>query len=275
MHTILDLDLDFFVWPVARDRAEDEPRLDSTEYTCKSAEQVREFLERRCGLSTGRRIPGRFVVHHVDAFTTWREWLKRDLLARQFEVIHVDAHADIGAGWMNKSPEFFETELLALPLPQRVSPRVGTDAMNSGNYLVAATANRWIRKLTYVYPTDPTPRDPEQMRKLQAMERIQRLLSDGDEDERFPNDLAPFCFKDWNPTTQTIQLREYSSSDYHLVDRSTTPIHVEPEVPFEWKKAEEFTFSGFTHMVIAQSPAYTPETTDRLLEVIQEYFTPA
>ena len=274
MHTILDLDLDFFVWPIERDRAEDEPRLDEKEFAPQSAEQVREFLEKRCGLSTTRPIPGRFVVHHVDAFTTWRDWLGNGALSQPFDVVHVDAHADLGAGW-NQSAKFYETELLALPLEQRGSPQVGTDSTNSGNYLVAAVANRWIRSLTYVYPTEPKPPDPEEIRKSQAMENLRQFLSDDNEDERYPNDLAPFCFKDWNPRTRTIQLREYSRSHYSLVDRNTAPVHVEPEVPFDWKKAEEFTFSDFTHFVVAQSPAYTPAAADPLLEVIREYFTPA
>ena len=116
MHTVLDLDLDFFVWPVEHDREENEGRLDPREFSAQSEEQVRRFLEERCGLSPSNRIPGRRLVHHVEAFTTWREWLQKRMLTEPFAVIHVDAHSDLGSGAFNKSPKFFETELLASPL---------------------------------------------------------------------------------------------------------------------------------------------------------------
>jgi hypothetical protein len=34
----------------------------------------------------------------------------------------------------------------------------------------------------------------------------------------------------------------------------------------------DFAANGFTHLVIAQSPAYTPHTADFLLDIIGEYF---
>lgn len=271
MHTILDLDLDFFVWPIERDRADDEPRLDENAFAPASAEQVRRFLENRCGLSTAHPIPGRLLVQHVDAFSTWREWLSRDILVAPFNVVHADAHSDLGSGWPNESPRFYETELLAHPLEERISPRVGTDALNSGNYLVAAVANRWVYELKYVYPTDPLPPDPAKAR----IERIQKLLTRGDGNETAPSDLPTYCFKDWSAKTRIIELREYSKVGYSRVDSSTQPVHVEPEVPFDWVEADKFEFSGFTHMVVAQSPAYTPSTADPLLKIIEEYFTPA
>lgn len=274
MHTVLDLDLDYFVWPIALDRAEDAPRLDPNEYTPKSEQDVRQFLEEKCGLSINHRLPGRRVVHHVNAFTTWREWLEESSLAAPFHVVHVDAHADLGSGFMNESPLFFETELLALPLEQRISTRMGSDAVNSGNYLTAAVANRWIAKLTYVYPTDPTPIDSAKREEHAAIEKLRQFLSNGSEGESYPRDLPPYCFKDGDPTTRTIRLEAYSEQDYRLGEWSK-PIAVEPEVPFDWVKAEQFEFSEFTHIVVAQSPSYTPHTADPLLEVIGEYFTPA
>ena len=62
MHTILDLDLDFFVWPVARDRAEDEPRLDENEFTSNSEEQVRHFLEFRISSTCNHRRARRYAA---------------------------------------------------------------------------------------------------------------------------------------------------------------------------------------------------------------------
>lgn len=275
MHSVLDLDLDFFVWPIALDVEEDGQRLDPQEYFPKSEQQVRSFLEGRCGLSTTQRIPGRFVLHHMEAFSTLREWLEQDILAKPFDVVHVDANADLGSssGLINNSPRFFETELLRLPLEQRCSPRFGVDAVNSGNYLVAAIANRWINKLTYVYPADPTPCPPATIQAFARMEKLRRLRND--EDEWFPTDLPPYWFKSGDPNTRRIELKEYSTNGYSRVGLSTRPIHVEPEIPFDWVEGDKFQSSGFTHMVLAQSPSYTPQSADHLIQVISEYFTPA
>lgn len=269
MHTVLDLDLDFFVWPIAHDREEGAGRLDYRDHQSQSKEQICQFLEHQCGLSREVRIPGRRVVQHVDAFTTWREWLLKKILAEPFDVIHADAHSDLGSGPWNPSPKFFEAELLKIPLLQRAHPRMGRDAVNSGNYLVAAVANRWIATLTYVYPVNPNPRDLCTSEGLNALQEIQEFLSDGFNDEILPvRDLPGYCFRDQKPNTKVIELKEFSSKDW---DRSV-PVHIEPSVPFDWVSSEEFKYSRFTHMVVAQSPAYTPETADSLLEVICEYF---
>jgi len=274
MHTVLDLDLDFFVWPIEHDRAENEGRLDPKEFLTQSEEQVRRFLEERCGLSRSNRIPGRRLVHHVEAFITWQEWLQKKMLAEPFAVIHVDAHSDLGAGAWNKSPKFFETELLASPLEHRRAPRMGIDAVNSGNYLIAAVASRWIAKLTYIYPTDPTPPDSDRIKAFAAAEKMQRYLSAGDDEEVPPTkDLPPYCFRDW-PMTRYIELKMYSLADYERCDWSN-PVHVEPQVPFEVESAAAFKFSEFTQMVVAQSPSYTPETVDPLLDIIEGYYTAA
>lgn len=275
MHTVLDLDLDFFVWPIAVDIEEDEQRLDPRTYTLQSEQYVREFLEQRCGLSAAHRIPGRFMVHHVDAFAIWHEWLLHGVLEAPFDVIHVDAHADLGSGFGNQSPKYFETELLAFPLEQRSLPRFGLDAVNSGNYLVAAIANRWINSLSYIYPTDPNPPDRTKTGAFERMEKIRRLLNDEYEDEWFPSDLPAYCFQNGDPTTRSIELKEYPKSGYSRVDCRTRPMHVEPKVRFDWLEGSKFEFSGFTHLVVAQSPDYTPETADSLLKTVNEYFVPA
>src|SRR6266851_9396177 len=49
MLTVLDLDLDFFVWPVVRGPVEGRPS--DSDLACASPEQVRLFLEEQCGLS--------------------------------------------------------------------------------------------------------------------------------------------------------------------------------------------------------------------------------
>ena len=94
---ILDLDLDFFVRPV-HNWMPSEERLSESEYTCASPDEVEAFLEQQCGLSKTDRIPGRLCEEHVEAFDTWSEWIAAGTLTTPFEVVHVDAHADMGLG---------------------------------------------------------------------------------------------------------------------------------------------------------------------------------
>ncbi len=111
MQTILDLDLDFFVWPVAH-WPEGTGRLPETEYAHSSPDEVREFLESRCSLRRGKKILGHEMVEHQDAFSTWRRWLHAGVLSAPFNVIHVDAHVDLGlgdVGWV-----YLLSEVLAL-----------------------------------------------------------------------------------------------------------------------------------------------------------------
>jgi hypothetical protein len=70
---ILDIDLDFFLDNIAHDNSSGGERLSEEDFKPWSEEAVREFLESRCGLSTGKRIPGKYIIHHHDAFYWWRE----------------------------------------------------------------------------------------------------------------------------------------------------------------------------------------------------------
>jgi hypothetical protein len=108
MHKILDLDLDFFVWPAFDDFGYGDvsklPRPDRNSFMHVAAEaEVRDFLEVHCGLSTEHPLPGHEAQEHVDASTTWREWLTQGLLSEPFAVIHIDAHSDLGSGLGNNT----------------------------------------------------------------------------------------------------------------------------------------------------------------------------
>jgi hypothetical protein len=247
MDWVLDLDLDFFVWPVKRDRPL-RKRLPRGGWThLATAESVRDFIEKRCRLSQDIRIPGRQLTEHVEALEVWREWLDARQLSQPFGVVHVDGHADLGAGC--NTTFYYLDELLASPLKQRANPRMGPKALNSGNYLLGALANRWLASLLYVHPTDPTsPQKPFP-----------------------PGDLPPQVFLNSDWRSKQIQLRGYKKGDSLLAHPA--PVVVEPCVSFDLIADRDWEFSGFTHMVVAQSPQYTPQAADLLLPVIREYFT--
>lgn len=268
MHTVLDLDLDFFGWPPLHYQEGETERPAESEFKHLADEtEVRNFLEHQCHLSRSAKIPGREFVEHLDAFHTWKNWIQDGTLIAPFVVVHVDGHSDLGAG-MGLTCHYIETELLALPVPERSTPRFDEhNGITSANYLIAAIANQWISRLTYVYPVFTSVEEQES-----HLTKLQRLLQDTDEGNKpnLPSDLPQWCFQR-NDYAQ-IQLAHRKAQGSLYQDRP--PIRLEPPVPFDCKTSGEFETSGFTHLVVAQSPQYIPASSDSLLCVIRDYFMP-
>jgi len=278
MDVVLDLDLDFFVWPTTH-YPRWHGRMPETEYKhLARPDDVRAFLETRCYLDKSSRPIGREFKEHLQAFYTWREWLAKGILHPPFTVIHADAHADLGCG--SPSWRYLETEFLGLPLTKRAKPRRGVNGLNSANYLLFAIANRWIRRLTYVYPQNPevSRLDSTEASGPRPMEELVQALGHlvgGGENRPPTNDVPDCCFQNGDWRSKSFQLKHHSPQDWTrslYSNKPSTPLHVEPAVPFQWVVHEEFSFRGFTHIVVAQSPRYTPESADKLLSVIREHF---
>jgi hypothetical protein len=248
---ILDLDLDFFGWPVFRSEP-DQPRLPLRAWKhVARPEDVRAFMERQCSLSIQTPLPGHESQEHVDAFTVWRTWLDRGQLSNPFAVVHVDAHSDLGSG-VNRSCTYIEAELLSLPLTERRFPLFDQDHLNSENYLLGVIANRWMRHLTYVYPANPAPAADSDLDE-----------SEIDEEPPVP-DLPAWIFRKDSWKTGLIELS-------HRAHDRCLPSD-EPPVEFKLVEANAFSLNGFTHMFLARSPAYTTSAADELLPIIREYF---
>jgi UPF0489 domain len=248
---VLDLDLDFFVRPAAH-FVSGSRRLSSTEYTCATADEVEDFLERQCGLSKERPIPGRFCQDHDEAFDTWKDWIRTGRIEAPFDVAHVDAHADMGLG--DPSWTYLLAEVLALPLDKRGNPRRGWDGLNSGSYLPFAIANRWLRSLTYVFPPDTRAEDG------------------------YPTDIHTVFFRNEDWKHGPIELPHFTHEQLDRLMMMTgdfpEPLFWEPAVANSYVPAASFSMTGFTHMILAQSPGFTPETADALIPVIEQYFLP-
>ena len=142
MHRILDLDTDFFshevvYWPDVSARPSDD------DHPVWDLEDVREFLEVRCGLRG--KLPGRAVATHDEVFPLWRAASNAGRIATPFHVTHVDAHGDLGFG--DASYVCLMTELLHMPAEDRSDPR----RLEESNYLAFAIACRWIHDLDYVF----------------------------------------------------------------------------------------------------------------------------
>jgi len=239
---ILDIDLDFFLnkvqfWP-GFGRPVD-PALRPW-----SPEAVRDFLENRCGLRRDRPLPGLIVDEHHEIFFDWRRRIQEGLLQPPFEVVHIDAHADLGFG--DASVPYVVTELLSLSPDERAFPRVGgREGLGPGNYLLFAIACRWISRLTYVYHPGRYPDLPERIVQLDAR--------------------GEGC----------IQLPWYGARPPEALQQRwpEEPLAWEPPVPYREVPGPRYcnTEGPFDLLYIARSPAYTPAEADRLLALLGEY----
>ncbi|MFW9952290.1 MAG: UPF0489 family protein, partial [Candidatus Thorarchaeota archaeon] len=148
MDRILDIDLDFFLNKVS-DSREDSKRLNKKNYFPWRKDRLKSFLENRCNLVRKPPIRGRVVKNHHQAFFFWKELIQSKIIEIPFELVHIDAHSDIGVadwGWI-----YITGELLHKPLKERMNPdKSMLFGINEANYLAFALACRWIKKLTFI-----------------------------------------------------------------------------------------------------------------------------
>lgn len=262
---VLDLDMDYFMDSIAYDISEDsQERLSEQDYGDKvwTKARVVEFLENNLGLSKENKIKGRLVIGHNESLFFWKELLEAGNLTSPFEVIHVDSHADLGLRY--PSWVYILDNLLRFPVEER--PLHNTYEISNGNicregigdYLLFAIAYRWISKLTYCANPHGEKNDYIRYTLKNAVEK-------------------PI----WNnPVENTIQLvyndrvgrPDYNATEAEKKRYYSTAIK-EPEVPFIIiPTVDDVKFTGdFDYIVLAQSPNYTPQSADFILDVLQEY----
>lgn len=281
MDVVLDIDLDFFVWPAAYSPPWAARMPSDAVQWLASESDVRRFLESQCGLSHERRPLARCVRKHDDAFDTWKDWLAGGTLTAPFQVVHVDAHADLGLG--DAGYIYLLTELLALPVAERSNPLRGPDGMGEGNYLAFALANRWISELVYVTPAEPPHLAAEREASMREWSRmmgwndaVAQVMLAEDPDKCPAQDLMGVHFHRCDPRTGRLELKRYATRDDVVEaaghrDCERRVMAHEPQVPFSVVSAPAFRVEGFTHLLVAHSPRYTPEAADPLLTVFREY----
>ncbi|MGH7616481.1 MAG: UPF0489 family protein [Gemmatimonadaceae bacterium] len=250
MMRVLDLDLDFFLDAIATGPAPDGARRDGALYQPRSAEFVATFLERRCGLrdsraADGPRRPiGRTVETHDGAFYFWRELIDGGELTTPFDVVHVDAHADLGLG--DTGYRYIMCELLHLPALDRASPNPAW--VMEGNYLTFAAACRWLESVTYV-------KHPARQHDDRPFEHFLR----NDADSGFLQ-------------LKACDALRFATDAAHGAIASSV-VALEPAIPFLTVESDAFLASApFDVVVLARSPLYTPASADALLPVIEAYF---
>ncbi len=248
MQRILDIDLDFFLDRIFHCQDEPKRRLSSKEYRVEPIDEALAYLREHCGLAEAQPIPGEVCKHHKEVFFHWERMIRDGVLKTPFEVIHVDAHADMGLG--NLSSLYIAEEFLAQPVKRRRVPRSKEPwALNNCNFILYALAMRWIGRLTYV--THP----------------------------RCQDDVQWMHMKDFSSKSGFVQLKQFEPGLAERVkdplDVKKFPFEAEPEVPMAVVPREEFRIDGRPDFVfISQSPTYTPREVDELFARAKKFTSP-
>jgi hypothetical protein len=245
-HRVLDLDLDFFLDEIETWKSSSGSRLQEDDFHAWGEDQVRAFLENQCGLSRENPIPGCLVTHHDEAFVWWRNLVLGGLLKPPFEIVHIDAHSDMGFG--DNSVSYIMGELLYRPVESRMNPKTGPGGLHAGSYVSFAAACRWLGRVEYVL--HPKAND----------------------------DFVPFHFKNNDPYSGALQLKKCDSESLrgHLnAMYGPRSFEAEPDIPYEMVMGTKFkNVRPFTLGLLCQSPGFTPASSDALIPVIMEYIKP-
>jgi hypothetical protein len=245
---VLDIDLDFFLSKrrthrIGKERPSDQ---DAVPWSC---EDVRVFLEERCGLSAGKPVPGSVVVQHDEVFGSWQRLIQAGTLRIPFDVVHVDAHADLGMG--DGSWTHIMGELVHRPVAERQFHCASQ--LGEGNYLAYAVACRWVKSITYVYHPELVPR------KLDIWWGLMKGYVDQ------PHVPGP---------DRVIQLKLLPRETLYGAGelREVSPLGLEPEVPLKVACPSSCRMDGPPSFVfLSQSPSYTPPASDLLIPLIRRY----
>lgn len=213
-----------------------------------SHENLRAFLEGQCGFKPGgNRVPGRFIIHHDEAWEIFRQlrtWYG------PLDLVHFDAHADLGTGLGDLAWVDIGSRLLGLERDQRPDAilRMGDKRMSPANYIAFVVACRWIKSLTYVHH----PLGGE--------------------------DLMPFFFRDFDVASGFIEMRfiqEGMDDAIAMLSHErlrALPHRLEPAIPFSKIGVGDYrAASAFDFVILCQSPGYTPAEADELIPVFSDY----
>ena len=260
---VLDVDMDYFMTEIAHTPYSSMERLDEGYYggSVWPADKVRLFLEKNLGLSKEHKIPGRVVCGHNESLFFWEELIQSGKLIEPFDVIHVDSHADLGLG--DPSGDFLQSMFLSLPIATR--RRVRDYEFNNqikgisiGDYLLWAIAYGMISSITYCANPNGDKND-----------YLWDTLKDFQEEYIWDKPIKNYIQLKYN---REMEMPKYNSSDNYK-KRYLQGAIKDPEVELLIiPSIEDVRFSGdFDYAVLAQSPNYTPESADFIMDIFREY----
>jgi len=247
---ILNIDLDFFLYGRKANYKRPRNEIDIEPWSKK---KVIDFLEIELGLSKKRKVLGCCLNHHHEVYFKWKKLIEMNLLNTPFNIYHIDAHSDLG----NNDPIWkkLTSKIVKLPLKERVL--ACKDDLTCNNYLSIAIANRWLNSLIFI------------------------------KNENWYIDLAPYLlteksFEDYKNYNRKISSCDFELEikylDYNLYHEdfySVAKSVGEPIIPFkiiDIKKLKGiYNKTKWDYIYLANSPDYTPESADYLMEVIKEY----
>lgn len=264
---ILDIDMDFFMKIVAGNIVEESGiRLtDGASVWCE--DKVVDFIEKNLGLSKLNKINGRILTYHKEALYFWEELMDNKKLKRPFEVIHIDSHSDLSYGdtgyayVYNKVSRFDLNERRNYVRNQQPNSKI---KITSGNYLLYAIAFGYISELVYCTNPNRCPRCKEESGR-DYNEKILKY-----QENEFINGISKnyiqICY---NKDKEFDKI--YSEKDRNAYIEGAI---CDSEVKFTIiNRLDKMQFSDmkFDFINIAQSPEYTPEEADFILDVFKDY----
>jgi hypothetical protein len=234
---ILDVDLDFFLNEIKYDASSND-RLDDSEFIPWTKEQLRVYLEEICGLKTNDRIKGEIVTYHHEVFECMQELVENGKIQTPVNWYHIDAHADLGMG--DYAYIYVRQELLRCNIHERCSAVNESKELKEGNYLLFVIACRWIEELTYVRH--------DWLRNL---------------------DIPYYMYENPSVRGNRLRLTRLAEASTRCEEEFLTR---EPEIRFNViDQRTKMDHISFDYLFVAQSPGYTPKSSDGLLKVFEEY----
>jgi len=256
---ILDIDLDLFQSECVDRRPRDKnSRVDGDPtYPCITPwteARLQHFLESQCGLSQDNPVPTFYVEHHMEVFDIIKHLISIGYISVPVEILHSDAHADLGCG--DTSPDYIDREILQLQIHDRDNPKrfdlnnkSTWGGLDDGNFLLFAIACGWVSHLTYIH-------HPQRFNDIPM--------------SIFPNDV---------PESGTIQLycwpiQEMNADPYAYWKRPSMGIP-EPPVGFSRVLVDQFNNQQQISLAfVAKSPSYTISAVDNFYPILHKYLRP-
>lgn len=263
---VLDLDMDYFMREVVYNNdSEPTERLNEEEFgECVWKEkEVRAFFNTNLGLSKDKPIPGRVFTEHKNALFFWEELVEKNMLKTPFEVVHIDSHADLSSGTATSS--FLQSPFLTFSVETRKKIRnyefAGKNVtISSGDYLLWAIGYKMISKL--IYCTNP---------ESCIADYPLNIMKDFKEKLYYSKQITKNIIQlKYNKKMEILNDSKEIEEKRELFLRDCI---VDPEVEMTIiPTIEAVNYNGnFDYISMAQSPNYTPESADYIMDIFQEY----
>ena len=249
---ILDMDLDFFLSDITCDSNPAE-RVSDEEVRPWTDKEAITFLNTKLGIGKGASVPLYVVATHDLVFDELYS-LHYPLNSREsissFDIVHVDAHADLGFGDRSVSSviELLDVKpgdrKLYCPQALRTLDPDQT-SLNEGNYLLYAMFHRMVNSISYIHhPNNECGYDvPKRIHPRKNALRLPRIRQEH-AGKMIPSDCFPAGY-------EVEQGDREPDVEFSLIDPDE-PISVGP----------------FDRAFLSLSPHFTPKASDELAKTI-------